>query len=191
MSNIIHVFIDASSLWVVQKSAGKLLDLDNLRAYLEEKHEATSIEVYYYAAYPKEDTRNYDTAPMHGFLTSLKKSLGFTVRKKEIKQIRKKGSEHEFVEKGNMDVELTIDAVHTSTRFDTAILITGDSDFLALIKFLQARGKKVYAYSSKPYASREIMQDTDGYTDILSIDDPSIWRTEIIRREDLDQPTSQ
>ena len=27
--------------------------------------------------------------------------------------------------------------------------------------------------------------------DILSIDDPSIWRTEIIRREDLDQPTSQ
>ena len=185
MSNVVYVFIDASNLWEVQKSKGMLLDLDRLRSYLGETQSATSIEVFYYTAYPEADTREYDTAPMHKMLTFLKKGLGFHVRKKAIKQIRTDSNERGVIEKGNMDVELTIDAVHNAAKFDTAILMTGDSDFLGLVKYLRSRKKKVYAYSSKNNVSKEMVSGTDGYRDLLDIQDMSIWRAAIIRRENL------
>ena len=49
-------------------------------------------------------------------------------------------------EKGNMDVEITIDVLHHIAKYDIAVFFTGDSDFLALVTYLRTRGKKVYIF---------------------------------------------
>lgn len=184
MSRKVYVFIDAANLWEVQKTKGRLLDFEKLLDYLKERYKATELKVFYYTAYPADGTRDYDTSSKHKFYAYLKKSLGVVVRKKELKRIAAENSKFEdgFIEKGNMDVELTIDAVHYVREYDTAILFTGDSDFLALVKFIRARGKKAFIYSSRNNISSELLTGGDGYVEMLSIDG-EIWGREMRFRE--------
>ena len=119
----------------------------------------------------------------HKFYTYLKKGLGITVRKKELKRIAiHTGEGDSFEEKGNMDVEMTIDALHFMGKYDIAVLFSGDSDFLALVNYLKRGRKKVYIYSSKNNVSEELRTGGDGYTDVLNIAD-DIWGRELKHRE--------
>jgi uncharacterized LabA/DUF88 family protein len=184
ITNIIYVFIDASNLWEAQKARGRFFDYEKLVAYIKEKYVGTSIKTFYYTAYPAEGTRSYSLDGKHKFYTFLKKGLGFQVRKKELKRIAVT-DEHgdSFEEKGNMDVEMTIDAIHHAKKYNTAVLFSGDSDFLALATYLRNGGKKVYVFSSKNNISEELRTGTDGYTDVLLID-KDIWGRELRRREE-------
>ena len=183
MKNVVYVFIDASNLWQAQKVKGKFFDLAKLKKYLEMKYKSSELKIFYYTAYPKEGTRSYSTEGKHKFYTYLKKGLGFVVRKKELKQIKIITSDGESIEeKGNMDVEMTIDAVNLVRKYNTAILFTGDSDFLALVSYIKKYNKKVYIYSSQNNISSELRTGGDGYTDVLKIDD-DIWRSEVRHRD--------
>jgi uncharacterized LabA/DUF88 family protein len=118
----------------------------------------------------------------HKFLTYLKKGLGFIVRKKELKRIRTHTNEGDvIVEKGNMDVEITIDALHHINSYETAVFFTGDADFLELVNYLKRHKKRVFIFSSKNNVSQELRTSSDGYTDILMLSD-DIWGREIQHR---------
>ncbi len=84
---IVYVFIDASNLWQAQKAKGKMFDYQKLKSFLKNKFSASEIQIFYYTAYPKEGTREQSQDGKHKFFTYLKKGLGFTVRKKELKRI--------------------------------------------------------------------------------------------------------
>lgn len=57
----------------------------------------------------------------------------------------KKDSWGKFIEipKSNFDVEISIDSIRLIDRYDTLCLLSGDSDFVGLVDFLQKRGKKI------------------------------------------------
>ncbi|MFA4831612.1 MAG: NYN domain-containing protein [Patescibacteria group bacterium] len=178
----IFVFIDASNLWEAQKAKGRFFDYEKLRGFIRKQFNGASIEVFYYSAYPADGTRNYSLDGRHKFFTFLKKGLKFTVRKKELKRINIITPEGESVEeKGNMDVEITIDALYHMEKYDIAVFFTGDSDFLALVTHLRAKDKKVYIFSSKNNISEELRTSSDGYCDVLTIKD-DIWGRELRRR---------
>lgn len=180
--NTIYVFIDASNLWQAQKAKGRFFDYQKTIDYIKAKFQGTSIKAFYYTAYPADGTRSYSIDGKHKFFTFLKKGLGFEVRKKELKRISIINEHGEAIqEKGNMDVEMTIDAIHHSKKYDTAVFFTGDSDFLALVTYLKNGGKKVYIFSSKNNISQELKTGGDGYIDILNIED-DIWGRELQRR---------
>ena len=181
----IYVFIDASNLWEAQKAKGKLFDYEKLRKFLKNRFNATSIEVFYYSAYPAVGTRSYSLDGRHKFFTFLKKGLGFIVRKKELKRISVVTETGQSIEeKGNMDVEMTIDAIHHLKKYQTAVFFTGDSDFLALVTYLRNRGKKVYIFSSRNNISEELRTGGDGYFDVLKDEDieEDIWGKELKHR---------
>jgi len=107
-----------------------------------------------------------------------------TVRKKELKRISIITADGEAIEeKGNMDVEIAVDAMHHFRNYDKAIFFTGDSDFLALITYLRVGGKKVFIYSSKNNISQELKTGGDGYYDILSTT-VDIWGNELRHRSE-------
>jgi uncharacterized LabA/DUF88 family protein len=172
---VVCVFIDASNLWQAQKVKGKMLDYQKLKTFLKEKLNAADIQVFYYTAYPAEGTRDYSLNDKHKFFTYLKKGLGFTVRKKELKRIVNHCEAGDTIqEKGNMDVEMTIDAIHYMNKYDVAVLFTGDSDFLALVSYLKNGGKKVFIFSSQNNISQELRTGGDGYEDVLKLEG-DIW----------------
>jgi len=180
--DMIYVFIDASNLWQAQKSKGRFFDYEKLRNFIKNKFHGSDIKVYYYTAYPADGTRGYSMDGKHKFYTFLNKGLGFVVRKKELKRITIITDIGQTVEeKGNMDVEMTIDAMHFIKKYGKAVLFSGDSDFLALVTYLRNRGKKVYIFSSKNNISEELRTGGDGYYDVLSVKD-DIWGRELKRR---------
>lgn len=182
MSRTVYVFIDASNLWAVQKAKGTFLDLAKLKTYLKKQHTADKIRIYYYDAYPEQNTRDYSVDGKFKFYVYLEKALDFVVRKKPLKQIRVETERGVIVEeKGNMDVEMAIDVVNQVEKYDEAVLFSGDSDFLALIRFARNKGRKFYIYSSRNNVSTELRTGADGYTDILKIED-DIWRDKVRRR---------
>lgn len=184
--NIIFVFIDASNLWQAQKAKGKMFDYQKLKIFLKTKFGASEIQIFYYTAYPAKGTRDYCLDGKHKFFTYLKKGLGFIVRKKELKRITTHSDEFgdSVQEKGNMDVEMTIDTIHHMKKYDIAVLFTGDSDFLALATYVKNGGKKVYIFSSKNNISQELRTGGDGYYDVLNIKE-DIWGRELKHRENI------
>jgi len=182
--NVIFAFIDASNLWQAQKSKGRLFDFEKLVLYLKDKFQAAELKVFYYTAYPANGTRGYSIDPLHKFYTFLKKGLGFEVRKKELKRIHFITPQGQTIqEKGNMDVEIAIDAIFHVDKYRIAILFSGDSDFLALVSHLRNRGKKVYIFSAKNNISEELRTGGDGYFDVLNIED-DIWGKQLKHREE-------
>jgi len=180
--NTIYVFIDASNLWEAQKAKERFFDYEKLRKFIKERFNGSTINIFYYTAYPAEGTRDYSLDGRHKFYTFLKKGLGFVVRKKELKRISITTEAGEGVEeKGNMDVEITIDALHNIKKYDVAVLFSGDSDFLALVTYLRRNGKKVYIFSSKNNISEELRTGGDGYFDVLEIKE-DIWGRELRHR---------
>ena len=180
--NVIYVFIDAANLWQAQKAKGRVLDYEKIIMHIKKRFAGTDMKVFYYTAYPADGTRKYSLDGKHKFFTFLKKGLGFEVRKKELKRIIVTEGDGEFIqEKGNMDVEISIDAVHHLAKFQTAVFFTGDSDFLSLVAYLRGAGKKVYIFSSKNNVSIELRTGADGYIDVLGL--PDIWCRELKRRE--------
>lgn len=173
--NIVYVFIDASNLWEIQKAKGCMFDFEKLKKFIKEKFSGDSLKVFYYTAYPADGTRDYSLDGKHKFFTYLKKGLGFIVRKKELKRITIISEEGQsFKEKGNMDVEMTMDAMHHVNKYNIAIIFSGDCDFLALVTYLRNKGKKVYVFSSQNNVSTEMRTGGDGYFDVLKIEE-DIW----------------
>lgn len=164
----VYVFIDASNLWEAQKSKAKLINYASLSDWLKVRYKPSIFQIFFYTAYPKNGTRSYSLSSRHKFYTYLKKGLNFVVRKKELKRIY---HGRMIIEKGNMDVEMTIDVMRFIESFDIAILFSGDSDFLELVSHVRQKGKLVYIYSSKNNVSTELRTGADGYTDILTIEE--------------------
>lgn len=180
----VFVFIDASNVWSIVKSIKRFVEYKNLENYFKKKFNAEKIKIFYYDAYPKNGTRKYNLDDKHKFFTYLKKGLGFMVVKKELKRISVvSGDSESIIEKGNMDVEIVIDAIHNLNKYDIAILFSGDSDFLALINYLKSNQKKVYIYSSKDNISQELKTGGDGYFDLKNINE--IWGKELKHRKNL------
>ena len=80
-----------------------------------------------------------------------------------------------------MDVEITIDAIHNIQKYNTAILFSGDADFLALVNYLKSVGKKVYIFSSKDNISHELKTGGNAYFDLRDIRE--FWGKDLKHRE--------
>lgn len=179
--NKIAIFVDAGNLWSAYKKVGKKMDMSKLVEYMEDRYSGNMFKVFYYVAYPEKGTRSDETIKaIHSYLTFLKKGLAFQVVKKPLKRIFLKDSDDNIIinskngkpevqEKGNLDVEFTIDAVRYSSAYNTAIFLTGDSDFLPLVSFLrnQKNSKKVFIFSTEGCISHELKTGGDGYIDLV------------------------
>jgi uncharacterized LabA/DUF88 family protein len=84
--------------------------------------------------------------------------IGYIVRKKKVKFIKNLNMEKGGFHKGNLDVELTIDAVHNRDNFQSFVLFSGDSDFEALIKYMRRYKKNCIVISTKDHISIELLR---------------------------------
>lgn len=87
--------------------------------------------------------------------------FGFEVKTKEVKFIRT--GVKRVIGKGNLDIELALDMTHRLRSYDTAILLSGDSDFEPAVRFVQEKGKKAIVISSRGHISRELARRADKY----------------------------
>src|SRR5690606_13781268 len=75
--------------------------------------------------------------------------------------------------KGNMDIELAVDALELAPFYDHLVLFSGDGDFTAMVAALQRKGKRVTAVStlttSTPMISDDLRRQADFFLDVVDL----------------------
>lgn len=87
--------------------------------------------------------------------------LGIEIREKEL-QI------YGGLKKADWDVGLTVDAIKISNSLDVIIILSGDGDFLPLVEYLKALGKRVEVAAFSKSTSSKLKEAADYFFDIGS-----------------------
>jgi uncharacterized LabA/DUF88 family protein len=142
----VAIFIDGSNFYHSVKDTFGLhdneVDFNDLIKILNKGR--MLIGVYYYNA-PLDRGYNMEVyRKQQKFFSNLKRIPDFHVILCRMRKIRKPDGTIEYTVKGD-DIRLAVDMVSSAyeNRYDTAILVTGDGDFVPAIKKVQKLGKKV------------------------------------------------
>jgi uncharacterized LabA/DUF88 family protein len=75
--------------------------------------------------------------------------------------------------KGNMDMELAVDAMELAKHVDQIVLFSGDGDFRSLVEAVQRRGVRVTVVSTistqPPMVADELRRQTDAFIDLVGL----------------------
>jgi uncharacterized LabA/DUF88 family protein len=93
---------------------------------------------------------------------------GYTVVTKPLKEFTDASGRRKF--KGNMDIELAVDAMEMASYVDHLILFSGDGDFRRLTESLQRKGLRVTVCStirtSPPMIADELRRQADTFLEL-------------------------
>ena len=166
----IALFIDGANLSAAARSLGFEIDFRSLLTLFRGK--GMLVRALYYTAI-FEDQEYSALRPLVDWL----EYNGFSVVTKPVKEFTD-GSGHRRI-KGNMDVELAVDAMRFSHNLDHIILFSGDGDFRSLVAALQENGKRVSVVSTMrsqpPMIADELRRQADQFIDLTDLE-PDIAR---------------
>ena len=160
----IALFIDGANLYATSKALGFDIDYKQLLVYFQEK--GYLLRAYYYTALI-EDQEYSSIRPLIDWLDY----NGYRVVTKPAKEFTDSTGRRKI--KGNMDIELAIDAMELSDTVDHMVLFSGDGDFRKLVEALQRRGRKITVISTvssqPPMIADDLRRQADHFVDLMSL----------------------
>ncbi len=138
-SNKIALFIDGANLYATAKTLG--FDIDYKLLLKEFQSRGTLLRAFYYTAII-EDQEYSSIRPLIDWLDY----NGYTVVTKATKEFIDASGRRKV--KGNMDIELAVDAMELAQHIDQMVLFSGDGDFRSLVEAVQRRGVRVTVVST-------------------------------------------
>src|SRR5499426_1705653 len=158
------LFIDGANLYATTKSLG--FDIDYKRLLREFQSRGYLVRAFYYTALI-EDQEYSSIRPLIDWLDY----NGYSVVTKPTK---------EFVDalgrrkvKGNMDIELAVDAMEMADHIDHLVLFSGDGDFRSLVEAVQRKGVRVSVVSTNvtqpAMVADELRRQADDFIDLAHL----------------------
>ncbi|MDN2567142.1 NYN domain-containing protein [Aquibium sp. A9E412] len=162
----IALFIDGANLYATSRALGFDIDYRKLLASFQER--GYLLRAYYYTALV-EDQEYSSIRPLIDWLDY----NGYKVVTKPAKEFTDSTGRRKI--KGNMDIELAIDALELTDIVDHYVIFSGDGDFRSLVDALQRRGRKVSVVSTiqsqPPMISDELRRQADSFIDLAALRD--------------------
>ena len=166
----IALLIDGANLYSTSKALG--FDIDYKRLLKEFQSRGTLVRAFYYTAII-EDQEYSSIRPLIDWLDY----NGYTVVTKATKEFIDASGRRKV--RGNMDIELAVDALELAEHVDQIVLFSGDGDFRSLVEALQRRGVRVTVVSTistqPPMVADELRRQADFFLDIVELQ-PKIGR---------------
>src|ERR1700724_2196964 len=163
-SNKIALFIDGANLYATAKTLG--FDIDYKRLLKEFQSRGTLVRAFYYTAII-EDQEYSSIRPLIDWLDY----NGYTVVTKATKEFIDASGRRKV--KGNMDIELAVDAMELAEHVDQIVLFSGDGNFRSLVEAVQRRGVRVTVVSTissqPPIIADELRRQADEFTDLTEL----------------------
>lgn len=160
----IALFIDGANLYAASKGLG--FDIDYRRLLKVFQGKAYLLRAYYYTALI-EDQEYSSIRPLIDWLDY----NGYKVVTKPAKEFTDSMGRRKI--KGNMDIELAIDAMEQSSTVDHLVIFSGDGDFTTLVEALQRKGRKVSVVSTMatqpPMIADDLRRQADHFIDLVSL----------------------
>src|SRR5580704_14845344 len=160
----IALFIDGANLHATCRALG--FDVDYKRLLKEFQSRGTLLRAFYYTAII-EDQEYSSIRPLIDWLDY----NGFTVVTKLTKEFIDATGRRKV--KGNMDIELAVDALELAPHLGEMVLFSGDGDFRSLVEAVQRRGVHVTVVSTisshPPMIADELRRQADVFTDLMEL----------------------
>jgi uncharacterized LabA/DUF88 family protein len=163
-SNKIALFIDGANLYATCRTVG--FDIDYKRLLDEFASRSTLVRALYYTTII-EDQEYSSIRPLIDWLDY----NGYSVVTKAAKEFIDGNGQVKI--KGNMHIEIAVDAMELAEHVDQIVLFSGDGDFRCLVESLQRRGVHVTVVSSisvkPPMVADELRRQADVFTDVIEL----------------------
>src|SRR5436189_2571303 len=160
----IALFIDGANLYATAKTLG--FDIDYKRLLREFQSRGYLRRAFYYTAVI-EDQEYSSIRPLIDWLDY----NGYTVVTKATKEFIDQTGRRKV--KGNMDIELAVNAMELAGHIDHMVLFSGDGDFRSLVEAVQRRGVRVTVVSTvatqPPMIADELRRQADIFVDITEM----------------------
>jgi uncharacterized LabA/DUF88 family protein len=157
----VALFIDGANLYATAKALGFDIDYKRLLALFGGKGQL--LRALYYTALAEEQEYS-SIRPLIDWLDY----NGYTMVTKPTKEFTDAAGRRKI--KGNMDIELAVDAMELSEHLDHVVLFSGDGDFRSLVEALQHKGKRVSVVSTlttnPPMVADELRRQADQFIDL-------------------------
>src|SRR5437764_12067370 len=164
VSSKIALFIDGPNLYATARTLG--FDIDYKRLLSEFQGRGALLRAFYYTAII-EDQEFSSIRPLVDWLDY----NGYTVVTKVMKEYVDASGRRKV--KGDMHVELAVDAMELAAQIDEMILFSGDGDFRSLVEAVQRCGVRVTVVSSiasqPPMIADELRRQADVFTDLVEL----------------------
>jgi len=163
-SKYIALFIDGANLHATARSLG--FDIDYKRLLREFEGRGSLLRAFYYTAI-LEDLDYSSVRPLTDWLSY----NGYTVVTKPVKEFTDASGRRKV--KGNMDVELAVDAMDIAGQIEEMVLFSGDGAFRSLVEAVQRRGVRVTVISTistqLPMIADELRRQADVFIDLVGL----------------------
>src|SRR3954468_6453952 len=160
-ANHIALFIDGANLHATARTLG--FDIDYKRLLKEFEGRGSLLRAFYYTAI-SEDQEYSSLRPLTDWLSY----NGYTVVTKAVKEFTDASGRRKI--KGNMDIELAVDAMALADQIDQMVLFSGDGAFRSLVEAIQRHGVRVTVISTvstqPPVIADELRRQADVFTDL-------------------------
>ena len=160
------LFIDGSNLYAAAKSLGFDIDYKLLRS--EFMRRGKLLRACYYTALLEND----EYSPIRPLVDWLNYN-GFNMVTKPAKEFT--DSQGRAKVKGNMDIELAVDAMELAPHVDHIVIFSGDGDFRPLVESLQRQGVRVSVVSTirsqPPMIADELRRQADNFIELNDLKD--------------------
>jgi uncharacterized LabA/DUF88 family protein len=160
------LFIDGSNLYAAAKALSFDIDYKLLRQEFMQRGKL--LRAFYYTALLEND----DYSPIRPLVDWLHYN-GFTMVTKPAKEFTDASGRRKV--KGNMDIELTVDAMETAPHVDHIVLFSGDGDFRPLVEALQRKGVRVSVVSTirsqPPMIADDLRRQADNFIELEELKD--------------------
>jgi uncharacterized LabA/DUF88 family protein len=163
-SSRIALFIDGPNLHATARTLG--FDIDYKRLLAEFRSRGVVLRALYYTAI-LEDLESSSIRPLLDWLDY----NGYTVVTKPAKEFFDASGRRKV--KGNMEIDLAVDAMELVATVDEMILFSGDGNFYPLIEAVQRRGVRVTVVSTisskPPIVADELRRQADAFIDLAKL----------------------
>lgn len=160
------LFIDGSNLYSAAKALGFDIDYKLLRS--EFMRRGKMLRAFYYTALLEND----EYSPIRPLFDWLNYN-GFTMVTKPAKEFTDSMGRRKI--KGNMDIELAVDALELAPHVDHIVIFSGDGDFRPLVESLQRKGVRVSVVSTirgqPPMIADELRRQCDNFIELDELRD--------------------
>ncbi|MBI2052940.1 MAG: NYN domain-containing protein [Candidatus Ryanbacteria bacterium] len=156
----VYIFIDAENVFYAQRTLGWRISYEKLMDYFKREC-GKDIKCFVYKGVDEFNEKQKKFLDMLDI-------CGYIVRTKAVKRIKDRGGNERW--KSNLDIELAFEMVDTKKKYDTAILVSGDSDFTIPIDRIKKAGKRIIVMSTRGHISKELLERAK-YVDLRKIKD--------------------
>ncbi len=164
------LFIDGSNVYAAARALN--FDIDYKRLLAEFRQHTHVVRAFYYTALI-EDQEYSPIRPLVDWLDY----NGYTMVTKPTKEFTDSAGRRKI--KGNMDIEIAVDAIEMADHLDHIVLFSGDGDFRRLVESLQRKGVRVTVVSTvksqPPMIADELRRQADVFIDLVDLQ-PTIGR---------------